>query len=106
MENEKRANFKQLHQALTTRILKGDGGATATQRQAAFDNANLSEPLMSLIDKVAKYAYKVTDKDIESVKASGVNEDQIFELAICAAVGQARRQYDSALAAVKEITNK
>jgi hypothetical protein len=106
MGNKNRADFKQLHQALTTRILKGDGVATTTQRQAAFDNANLSEPFMSMIDKVAKYAYKVTDKDIESVKASGITEDQIFELAICAAVGQASRQYDSALAALKEVTNK
>jgi alkylhydroperoxidase/carboxymuconolactone decarboxylase family protein YurZ len=106
MENKNRVNFKQLHQALTTRILKGDGVAPAIQRQAALDNANLSEPLMSLIDKVAKYAYKVTDKDIESVKASGVTEDQIFELVICAAVGQASRQFGSALAALKEVTNK
>jgi hypothetical protein len=106
MENKNRANFKQLHQALTTRILEGDGVATATQRQAAFDNANLSEPLKTLINKVAKHAYKVTNKDIESVRTSGVTEDQIFELVICAAVGQASRQYDSAIAALKEVTNK
>jgi alkylhydroperoxidase/carboxymuconolactone decarboxylase family protein YurZ len=106
MKNKSQADFKQLHKALTTRILEGEGVATTTQRQAAFDNANLSEPLKTLIDKVAKYAYKVTDKDIESVKASGVSEDQIFELVTCAAVGQATRQYDTALTALKEVINK
>jgi AhpD family alkylhydroperoxidase len=33
--------------------------------------------------------------------ASGLSEDQIFEIVVCAAVGQATRQYDAALAALE-----
>jgi hypothetical protein len=91
-------DFDKLHKAMVTRILKGEGMASPSQRQAAFDNTNLTGLLETLIEKVANSAYKVTDKDVEAVKASGINEDQIFELIVCAAVGSATRQYDKALA--------
>ena len=88
--------------ALAARILEGDGRASHTQRRAAFNNAGLAEPLSTLIDKVARHAYKVSDADIAAAKAAGLSEDQIFELVVCAAIGQATRQYDSALAALGE----
>jgi hypothetical protein len=91
-------DFDKLHKAMVTRILEGEGMASPSQRQAAFDNTNLTGLLETLIEKVANSAYKVTDKDVEAVKASGINEDQIFELIVCAAVGSATRQYDKALA--------
>lgn len=90
------------HRAVVTRILKGDARAPRAQRRAAFDNAVLDEPLGTLIEKVAQHAYRVTDDDIAAVKASGLSEDQIFELVVCAAVGQATRQYDMALTALAE----
>ena len=92
--------------ALVTRILEGDGIASRAQRRAAFSNAGLPEPLSTLIDKVAKRAYTVTDEDIATAKASGLSEDQIFELAVCAAIGQATRQYDTAFAALDAATER
>ena len=85
--------------ALVARILEGDGKASHALRRAAFDNGELAE---SLIRKVARQAYQVTDEDIAAARASGLSEDQIFELLVCAAVGQATRQYDTALAALVE----
>ena len=73
---------------MVARILEGDGRAPCALRRAAFDNAGLAEPLAMLNDKVAKHAYKVTDEDIAAARASGASEDQIFELVVCAAVGQ------------------
>jgi hypothetical protein len=90
------------HKAVVTRILEGDGRAPRDQRRAAFDNTELAGPLGTLIKKVAKHAYTVTDEDIAAVTASGLSEDQIFELVVCAAVGQATRQYDTALTALAE----
>jgi hypothetical protein len=90
------------YRAIVARILEGDGTAPRAQRRAAFDNADLGEPLGKLIEKVAKHAYRVTDLDIAAVKASGLTEDQIFDLVVCAAVGQATRQYDTALTALAE----
>jgi alkylhydroperoxidase family enzyme len=88
------------HQAVVTRVLEGDGKASHAERRAAFDDATLNEPLHGLISKVAKQPTQVTDDDIAAVKASGLSEDQIFELVVCAAVGQATRQYQNGLAAL------
>ena len=92
--------------ALLARILEGDGRAPLAQRRAAFDNAGLSEPLSTLIDKVARHAYKVTDEDIAAASRSGLTEDQIFEIVVCAAIGQATRQYDTAVAALEAATGE
>jgi alkylhydroperoxidase family enzyme len=90
------------HRALVTRILEGDGRASRAERRAAFENAGLAEPLCTLIDKVARRPARVTDGDIAAVLASGESEDQLFELVVCAAIGQATRQYETALEALAE----
>jgi hypothetical protein len=89
-----------LYRELVARVLEGDGKATPELRRAAFENANLGEPIHTLIDKVVRHSYQVTDEDIAVVRAAGLSEDQIFEIVVCAAVGQASRQYASALAAL------
>jgi hypothetical protein len=96
----------QARKALVTRLLEGDGRASRDQRRAAFDNAGLPKPLNMLIDKVAKHAYQVTDEDITTARASGNSEDQIFEMIVCAAIGQASRQYDTALEALEAATKE
>ena len=96
-------DITQTRKALINRILEGDGKASRAQRLAAFDHTGFSEPLNTLIDKVVKQAYRVTDGDIAAAKASGLSEDQIFEIIVCAALGQAARQHDTALAAVCRI---
>ena len=98
MVDKKRA----AHQVLVTRVLEGDGRASRAARRAAFDDAGLTQPLRTLIDKVAKRPTQVTNEDVATVEASGLSEDQIFELVICAAVGQATRQYETALEVLTE----
>jgi hypothetical protein len=98
------ADITEARNRLVARILEGNGMASPAQRRAAFDKAGLAEPLRPLIDKVARYAYKVTDADINAARVSGLSEDEIFELVVCAAVGQATRQYDTARAALEAAT--
>jgi hypothetical protein len=90
------------HRALVERILEGDGRAARAQRRAAFDNAVPSEPLQTLIRKVATEPTRIADEDFAVVRACGLTEDEIFELVICAAVGQATRQYQAALEALAD----
>ncbi len=87
--------------AVIARILDGDGEASHAQRRAAFDNAAQGEPLATLIRKLTKRASEITDEDVAAARASGLSEDQIFEIVVCAAVGQATRQHDAALAALE-----
>jgi hypothetical protein len=100
------SEIAELHGQLIARVLGGAGEAAPTLRHAAFENAGLDEPITTLIDKVANHAYRVSDEDIAAVRAAGLSEDQIFEIVICAAVGQASRQYTSALAALREATKR
>ena len=100
------ANIQEARHALVARILEGEGTATHLQRWAAFDNDGLEEPLKTLVRKVAERAHSVNDEDIARAQQAGVSEDQVFELVICAAVGQATRQFESAFAALEAATAK
>ena len=52
--------------------------------------------MSSYLAKVRDNAYKVTDSDVEALKASGLSEDEIFEQTVGAAVGQGLRRLDRA----------
>ena len=93
-------------ESLEKRILYGNGKASPSDRRAAFDNGGLTGPAGALTDNVVRHAYRVTDDDIKSARMSGFSEDQLFEIVVCAAVGQATRQYNSALAALEVATGK
>ena len=86
------------------RALRGPGVSAGDARRAAYDNQGVAAPARALIDKVARTAWKVTDEDVAAAKAGGLAEDAIFELVVCAALGQATRQLDAALAALDEAT--
>lgn len=85
---------------LVERILNGPGVASAGARRAAFDNRDVDARASGLIGKVARNAWKVTDSDVAGVKTAGISEDEIFELTVCAALGQATRQLEAALEAL------
>jgi hypothetical protein len=100
------AEIAQVHDELVTRVLEGDGKSAPELRRAAFENAGLSEPIRTLVAKVANRAYQITDEDVAAVRAAGLSEDQVFEIVICAAIGQASRQYSSGLAALASATDE
>jgi hypothetical protein len=90
------------HRALQDRILNGEGRASPEQRALAFRNGGLSPPLDGLLGKVAMRPTQVTDADFAAARAAGFSEDELFELVICAAVGQSTRVYDAGLAALAD----
>lgn len=95
------ADIEEARLALLKRILEGEGRASRDQRRAAFDDADLAAPLKALVHKVAAQSWKVTDGDIAAARAAGLSEDEIFELVVCAGVGRANRQYETAMAALQ-----
>jgi alkylhydroperoxidase family enzyme len=98
------ADIRQGRAALTKRILEGDGRSSAADRKAAFANDGVPDAARALVEKVSKQAAKISDADVAAVKAAGLTEDQIFELVVCAAVGQSTRQYETAMAALEAAT--
>ncbi len=95
-EDKKRAAYR----ALQYRVLNGPGRAPAEQRARAFRNEGLDPPLGGLLGQVATRPTQVTDADFAAARAAGCSEDELFELVICAAVGQSARLYDAGLAAL------
>ena len=100
------SDIREARRALLRRILEGAGKASSSDRRAAFSLNVPTGPLAALVNKVAEHASTVTDEDVAAAKASGFTEDQIFEISVCAAVGQANRQYDAALAALEAAMGK
>lgn len=97
---------KSIRDNLVSRILDGEGASSKDARRAAFANDGVAEPARALVDKVAKNAYRVTDEDVAAAKSAGLSEDEVFELVVCAAIGQSTRQIENALAALSEATTE
>jgi hypothetical protein len=85
--------------ALVDRILTGPGCTAADLRSRAFAGAGLQPSVNPLLDKVVTDPTQITDDDFA---ATGLADDQLFELVVCAAVGRSTRMYESALAALDE----
>jgi alkylhydroperoxidase family enzyme len=50
---------------------------------------------------VRRHAYKVTDDDVEALKAAGFSEDEIFEHTVSAATAAGLERLDAGLAALR-----
>ncbi|MFC5863956.1 hypothetical protein ACFPT7_16750 [Acidicapsa dinghuensis] len=100
------SNITEARKALVARILEGAGQASRADRQAAFHLSSTAGPPAALAEKVAHDPAGISDEDIAVVRASGISEDQVFEIVVCAAIGQASRQYDAALAALETVIGK
>jgi hypothetical protein len=92
-------NIGRARKALERRVLDGAGKASPSDRRSAFNNSGLPEPVGALVDTVARHAYRVT-----AARTSGMSEDQVFEIVVCAAIGESARLYDTALAALESAT--
>lgn len=87
-----------VHDELVERVLGDHGQAPRDWRQAAFHNSGPDdERVRSLVAKVASRPAEITDADFATATQAGLSEDQLWELIICAAVGQSARQYRNAL---------
>jgi alkylhydroperoxidase family enzyme len=53
------------------------------------------------LEKVRRHAYKVTDRDVEELKAAGYSEDEIFEHTVSAAVAAGLERLDAGLRALR-----
>lgn len=96
------ADIERAREELVERLLEGDGRASRDLRAAAFrdERQALPEAVRVLVEKVVTRASEVRDRDVEAARAAGLTEDELFELVVCVAVGEANREYETALAAL------
>jgi alkylhydroperoxidase family enzyme len=69
----------------------------ARLRAAAEPERAAPAELSGYLEKVRLHAYKVTDRDVDELKAAGLNEDEIFEHTVSAAVAAGLERLDVGL---------
>ena len=101
-------------QRLLEAVLTGDGDVDPAVRQAieslsaqlggrlTFQTETIPQELISYIKKIALYAYKTTDEDIDALRNAGYSEDAIFEITLSAALGAGMARLERGLAALKD----
>jgi hypothetical protein len=91
---------RDLRPALLERILNGPGKATRNLRISAFNNEDVPGSLRDLIANIVARPPQVTDADFATAGSAGFDDDELVEMVICAAVGEANRQYEAGVAAL------
>ena len=89
-----------LLEALRAAVLEGPGRLSPAERQAAAEGTPSRPALAAYVNRVRAEAHRMTDQDVESLRAADLDDDQIFELTIAAALGAALHCLERGLAAI------
>jgi hypothetical protein len=95
------SDTRAFREATIRTVTESQARSSADARRAAFANDGVAEPARALVAKVVEHAYTITDDDVHAA-AKALGEDEVLELVVCAAIGQATRQLDAALAVLAE----
>ena len=82
-------------------VLDGPGATEPSVRRAAFDLAGVPADLKSLIEKIERHAYQVTDADLARLQTK-YSDDQLFEIVLAAALGASERRLLAGLEALDD----
>lgn len=66
----------------------------------------MPEELTSLVDKIAKHAYRVVDEDYERLREAGYSEDQLYEVTVTAALGASLGRFERGLEALRQARSR
>ncbi len=66
-------------------------------------NSPVPDELQPYLDKLARYAYKITDEDVARLQAAGFSEGAIFELSVAGALGAGLARLERGLALLQEM---
>ena len=72
---------------LVEAVLDGEGATSVHARHAAFAGRADDPVVARYLDVVRSHADRLTDEDVESLHAAGLDDDTIFELTVAAALG-------------------
>jgi hypothetical protein len=106
--------YTELIERLRSSVLQGKGTTAPGLRQAvaarsaelgggpaAPPGAAIPADLRDLVEKTALHAYRITDEEIEALRRAGRSDDEIFEIAVSAAVGGGLARLERGLAALE-----
>jgi alkylhydroperoxidase family enzyme len=79
----------------------GTTDGVASLREVVRSTPPAPPAMDAYLEKVHLHAYKVTDADVEALKAAGLSEDEIFEQTVAAAIAEGLRRLDAAEAVIE-----
>ena len=82
-------------------VLRGAGETDPAIRGAAAEGSGVPEELQTLVDKIHRHAYRVTDEDFARLRTK-YQDDQLFEVVVSAALGASRKRLLAGLKALDE----
>ena len=91
----------QLRDRVFQRVFDGPGESPSELRRAAAEGAGVTEALQSLVDKIHRHAYKVTDEDIAATQRQH-GDDWMFEIIVSASLGASRKRLLAGLRALED----
>lgn len=103
------SRHRPLLEAIASAALSTPGDSDPALRRAAHEAArqpdatvqDLPDDLARFVGKVARDAYRVTDDDVEALRASGWSDDALFELIVATASGAGLARLEHGLAALE-----
>ena len=66
-------------------------------RDASRPDREQPEAARAYVEKVRQHAWRVTDADVEALRAAGLSEDEIFEATVAAAVSSGLDRLEAGL---------
>ncbi len=86
-----------LMREVSTAVLETPGELDRDLRRRIAAGEPAPAELATYVEKVRRHAYRVTDADVDALRASGLSDDGIFELTLAAALGAARTRLERGL---------
>ena len=90
-----------LRDRVLDRVIRGAGESDTALRTAVAEGRDVPPDLRTLVEKIHRHAYKVTDEDIAQLQAR-YGDDRMFEIVVSAALGASRQRLLAGLAALDE----
>ena len=97
-----RTSFGEYMDALRARLLDASGRLPVSVRTDILEGRIAPGLLNAFVVRVRASATTVTPEHIAELRASGLDEDQIFEATVCAAVRAGIERYQAAMNALSE----
>lgn len=95
-------SLRELLEATQRSVFDGPGH-TPSELRRAISRFQPPAELATLVEKIRRHAYRVTDRDLEAL-GDRYNEDQRFEIVVASAVSAANERFNAAMAALKAAT--
>jgi hypothetical protein len=94
------SRYATLVNAFRDAVLHAPAKLSATVRRIVLEGGDAGVDTTAYLDKVRRHAYRITDEDVDALRAAGWSEETIYELTVAAALGQGLKRLDLGLAAL------